>query len=263
MEAVNQISQFVAAAHRQKEHSFEAGSPLDQEIDDLVDVIKVRLREMTVEEVFQTLPDKIFHLRFMVLERLAKDQKEASAYFEKINNEIARTLQLRTFSELAQIRVLILEFQNKMLGPVFEKHGFTSFGEALPAIEKLRPNYEYVRKLENHPSPYLRAYHKWVNSSLQVEFGMILSDLLLTNQIKFSSDRLNKELTFFLREALIAQGAYAMFLEFWQPDESDFKLDTPMGNIINQMTIFHAALQTKHQVSIKLSRNDLLQLLTD
>ena len=93
------IGRFIVLAHNKK--GVISKSSLDKEIEDLVDIIKIRLQNKSIEAVSESILDKIFELRFDFIEWLATENHSLDEYLEKINEEITQNLQLSVYSDLA------------------------------------------------------------------------------------------------------------------------------------------------------------------
>ncbi len=116
------------------------------------------------------------------------------------------------------------------------------------------PDYTMLEWLALHPAPKIQSLKKWIDSSLDLEFGVIVADLILRKHIDFSQERI-ESLIQFLKTSLTKYGAYSMFTDFWQPDEAD---DSPL---VNRMKILYATIELDHKIYHKTTSQELQELL--
>ncbi len=255
MLAINEpIGRFVALANLEK--NIFSQKSIEQDVADLVDLIIIRSKDRSIEEVANSLLENMFDLRFDLIEWLAENDKDLNLYFEAINNHISVNLQLAPFSDLAKTISVVLSAYEKIVSPIFEIMP-NSFENILKGFQKSRPEYETFKLFSLHPSPQIRCIKDWIDSSLQLDVAVILADLILTNQIHFPKRRIKSELIEFLYNTITRFGAYSIFTGFWKPSAED------TSNLTNNMKILSATMELDNKSFHKTSKEAFLQMINN
>ena len=233
MLAVNEsVGRFVALANLEKD--ILSQQSIEQDVADLVDLITLRIKDNHISKVADGLLESIFKLRFDVLEWLVDNGKKTNDYFEFINERTAANLQLAPYSDLAKTVSYVLLNYEKITSPNIE-----NFSKHIKKIRNgEKPEYQTLKELSRHPSPQIRSLKNWVDASLQLELGIILADLILTEQIQFPEARIEPELIAFLEDTIMQFGAYSIYTGYWKPDSKD------VSNSTNSMQILWAKIQS-------------------
>ena len=93
---------------------------------------------------------------------------------------ISRNLNLPMYSELASSVSTVLQTYEQIAAPIASTIKENSFEEIRKNVRNNRPTYESISFILLHPSPQIRYLKKWIDASLQLDLGLILSDLILT-----------------------------------------------------------------------------------
>jgi hypothetical protein len=255
MIAINEpIGRFVALANLEK--NILSQKSIEQDVANLVDLITIRSKEKSVEEVANSLLENIFDLRFDLVEWLANNDKNLNFYFEAIHKHISVNLQLAPFSNLAEtISTVLLTYEN-IVSPIFDNLP-NSFEEILEDVQKNKPEYDTFKMFSLHPAPQVKYLKKWIDSSLKLEVGIILADLILTNQIQFPKRRIKTELIEFLFSTITKFGAYSIFTGFWIPDSDD------ISNLTNRMKILSATTELDNKSFYKTSKEGFFRMVNN
>ena len=168
------IGSFIVLANTQK--GTITKSSIENNIESLIDSIKIRVDEKGLNEVSEQLLTKIFDLRFEVLEWLSINKININDYFEKINNQIVQNRQLGIYSELSKTIANVLENHELIVVPMIKKMGFHNFNETLNNIQEHKPNYDTIRMLSCYPQPQIIFFKNWIDASLKLDFGLIVSE---------------------------------------------------------------------------------------
>ncbi len=248
------IGRFVAFANLEKDLLHHKS--IEHDISNLVDLISIRSKDKSIEVVANSLLENIFNLRFELIEWLANREKDQNDYFTAINNYISVNLQLSPYSNLAEtISTVLLAYEN-IVAPTF-KNIPNTFNEIRENIRKNRPEYDTFKLLSLHPSPQIKYLKKWIDASLQLEVGIILSDLILTNQTQFPKKRIKSELITFLCDSITKFGAYSIFTGFWKPASDD------ISDLTNRMKILSATTELDNNLFYKTSQDGLFNLINN
>lgn len=232
MLAVNEsVGRFVALANLEKDMLSQQS--IDQDVTDLVDLITLRIKDNHISEVADSLLESMFKLRFDILEWLVENDRKTNDYFDFINERIAANLQLTPYSDLAKTISYVLLNYEKITAPNIEK-----LSQHINKIQhNEKPEYQTLKELSRHPSSQIRSLKNWVDASLQLEVGIIVADLILTEQIPFSKERIEPELIAFLEDTIMQFGAYSIYTGYWKPNSND------VSNSTNSMQILWAKIE--------------------
>jgi len=248
------VGRFIAFANLEKK--LFSKKSIGQDIANLIDLIIIRSKNNSIEEVANGLLENIFDLRITLLEWLADNNKDLKFLLTNINEYISVNLQLAPFSSLADsISDVLINYQ-KIVSPIFNSLP-NSFKDILETVKNNKLSYDIFKILSLHPSPQVKYQKEWIDSSLKLELGLIIADLVLSNQIQFPRKRIELELIGFLNSAIIKFGAYSIFTGFWIPDTDDRSILT------NNMKIFSATIELENKSFYKSSKDSFYQILNN
>lgn len=248
------IGRFVALANLEK--TLFSQKPLEQDIANLIDLITIRIKDQSLEEVSNSLLENIFDLRLDLVEWLVDNNTEVNFYLEPMNKHISKNLQLASFSSLAETVSKVLLTYEKIVSPIFKTLP-VSFKDTLEDIQKNKLKYGNFKVFSLHPSPQIKYLKNWMDASLQLEIGIILADLILTDQLEFPKERIKSELIEFLYQTTTKFGAYSIFTGFWIPDSDD------ISNLTNSMKILAATTELDHQSCYKTSKEGFFNMINN
>lgn len=253
MLAVNEpIGRFIALANLEKDILLQKS--IEQDIANLVDLITIRVKDKSIEEVANGLLESIFDLRFELIKWLAENKQGISNYLTIIDKHIAANLQLASFSKLAEAVSSVLLTYGNIVSPIFESQP-NLFANIVTNIQENKPEYNSFKAFSHHPSPQVKYLKNWIDASLQLEVGLILADLILTKQIQFPKKRIKSELIVFLFDSITRFGAYSIFTGFWTPDSDN------MSNLANRMKILSATLELENNIGYKTSKDAFFEMI--
>ncbi len=248
------IGRFVAFANLKKD--IFSQKSVRQDVEDLVDLITIRSQDDSVEDVANSLLENIFDLRIDVLEWLVDSGLDLQSFSDAMSKHISVNLQLAPYSDLAKAISAVLLAYEKIVSPIFENLS-NSFKEMVGDIKKNKPEYETFKMLAFHPAPQISYLKNWVDASLQLEVGIILADLILTNQIQFGKRRIKNELINFLFSTITKFGAYSIFTGFWMPDADD------VSDLTNSMKILSATIELDNKMAYKTSKDAFFKMVNN
>lgn len=252
MLAVEQpIGRFVVYANRDK-NIFKKRF-LKKEVANVVDLISTRIQSQTISEVASELHEEIFELRLSIINWLIQQNKETGDYLDCLTDYINTNLHLASCSDLANAVSSSLILYEEIVTPVIQSNDF-SLESLIKPFEPNQPEYHTLSLLESHPLPQIRNLKKWLDTSLQFEVGLILADLILTNQVNIDKDRVDNELISYLTSIVEQFGAYSIFTGFWKP------MDITRTRI-NRIKILAAKLELEAGNSVKMSDEEFKELI--
>jgi hypothetical protein len=249
------ISRLIFLAHNNKKVLNK--SSIEHQIEDLIDIVSYRLNSKPIEVVAESVLDKIFELRFEFIDWFFTNHQDKNIFTElqeKINEEIAAKIQLSQYSSLAKTIAITLDTYGQIFTPIYEKLDTGVLEQVLHNTEDSKPTYETFKLLSYHPAPQMQYLKKWMDASLKLEFGLLVADLAITEQISLPPTVI-KKLTEFLNTTLIHFGAYSIFTEFWQPNENE------PSHLINKMEILAATIELDNNIYHKSTKENLYHLI--
>ncbi|MFK8104945.1 MAG: hypothetical protein AB8G15_20670 [Saprospiraceae bacterium] len=248
------IGRFVALANLEK-NVFPQKS-IEKNIADIVDLITIRIKDKSLDEVSESLLENIFDFRFDLIEWLIDNDKDFNSYVESTDKYIAVNLQLAPFSNLAEtISKTLLAYQ-KIISPISDSMS-NSFEDIYEDIQNNTPDYDFFKLLSHHPSPQIKYLKKWIDASLKLDIGLILADLILTNQVQLPKKRIKSELIDFLDSSITKFGAYSIFTGFWIPKIED------ASNLTNRMKILSATTELSNKSFYKTSKEGFSRMVNN
>ncbi|HMQ49103.1 MAG TPA: hypothetical protein PKA00_16615 [Saprospiraceae bacterium] len=255
MVAINEpIGGFVALANLEK--GLFAQRSIEQEVANLVDLISIRIKEKSVEEVADSLFEKLFDLRIDLIKWLLESKKDLNYYLASLNKHITVNLQIAPYSDLAETISSVLLAYKKIITPLFESLPLSLEG-FVESIQKGKLEYDTFNLFSIHPSPQIRSLKNWIDLSLQLDLGLILANLILTDQVQIPKKRIKSEIVEFLLSKITKFGAYSIFTGFWIPDADDHSILT------NRMKIFSATLELDNKIFYRTSKEGLLKMVNN
>ena len=246
------IGKFVALANL--EENLVATTAIRQDVANLVDLIKVRVKDRSVQEVADSLQEEVFELRVELIKWLVSSNSNINDYLENLNNHISVNLQVAPYSDLSEAVSVVLMAYEDILRPAMQSLEQSTVRE-LSGIINGPLEYDTFKVLALHPSPQIKYLKDWVDASLQLDTGVIVAHLVLTDQIGISKKRIKSELIDFLYRSITRFGAYSIFTRFWSPNAAD------SSNLTNSMKIQAATLEMDNKSFYATSKEGLLKMI--
>lgn len=229
---------------------------IEQEVANLVDLLKIRVQDKSVEAAANSVLEPVFDLRFSLLEWLGEQDKGMNDYLEGFAKHISVNLQLSPYSNLAKTVATVMFALEQITSPLLNAHP-NLLENARAEIQQKKPDYDTLKSFALHPSPQIQYVKKWIDASLQIEVGLILSDLVLTNQIEFPKERVKTELIDFLMTTIVRYGAYSVFTGFWTPANDD------LSTLTNRMKILSATIELDNNLFQETSKEGFFNLVNN
>lgn len=224
-------------------------------VHDFIDLVKVRIKETSIDEAANSLLPLLFKLRIFAIECLIEEGESFENLLDKFD-EIAKENQSLTVNKkTGEASSDIIYYSSIINKDLFAKLDISSFDQ-LDKSEITSPSYEAFNALKFHTSPKVRLIKDWMDASLKVDFGLILTDLILVKSVKLSDKKINQSLIPFLYNSLEVYGAHSIFTDYWTPSDEDRS-----DSFINRMCILAATLSLDHGLGEMVSSADLSELL--
>ena len=249
MLAVTQpIGHFVALAHL--DANFLPQANLGQKIRRLVRNIQEGLKQAPLSELAVRFTGPLFELRLALLPWLSQEKKLAQNLSEELMLKLSQHWQLAPYSDLAADLATCLSVYEEILSA--NAASLDQAAQQLDSAKAKALSYDMLNELSLHPSAQIRYLKHWVDASLQLEFSLIVSELLLYKQLSLAETTIRNELQALLYQSLNRFGAYAIFTGFWQAPQNS------TDPIINRMRILAATLELEHQKPQAMSPTDFM-----
>lgn len=228
---------------------FEKQPIIIKQINDFIDIVKYRLQRYPIQQVADSVSEKIFDLRFAVLAAFNTNGKNVYEELQQtLNQEIAQKLPMQPYSTLAKAMVNAMHIYSEILANSKAVEPLLNF-RTNEGLNFEKPNYNALKVLEYHPAPQVRYFKKWIDASLHLEFGFIVADEILRGEIELTQTQL-KQVALFITETVELFGAYSIFTEFWKPTDNTF----------NKIQIIAATLELEAKQAKTITLNHLKHL---
>lgn len=184
---------------------------LDRKVDNLIDLIKLRIGSFSMDHLADSLREQVMDLRVFIVKNF--EEISTLEYASGLNEYITDNIH-STYSELAETAAEVLLAQEKIFGAVEYTMGGETFGQII--------NYD-LDEIKNRFPTFNRpfaAIRKWVDKSLDIELALLISQMVLNNEIQLKKGKL-KELTSFMINTISSCGGHAIYLGIWEPDVND------------------------------------------
>jgi hypothetical protein len=203
MQATQNFKQLLSLSTNKKVNPMVENLPIVRAITNFLALTKYHLKTHTIAETYTLLINDLQQLLITILVNpLPEDlQKQAVANYllSSTNSEIYLDDLTNFVSEIDLAYISVIGREN--IGKIISI-------DVLKTLSELNPHAHTHNILEHN------------KAALATNFGFLVAMMYNLNQINLTKNE-KKELIYFLNEAVIRYGAYAMVLDFWQPDTHD------------------------------------------
>jgi len=227
--------------------------PLHERVQDFIQIIKNGIEKQDMETLFDKMLMQMYVLRGEIL----KNEHSGKTPTQNMVAEPTVTYTTRQHTELREALPDLRKWQKEIashLTAVLPDHplrNITNPADAYPTYGSM----ELLSLLPNNPR--VQYIKKLFDKSLELEFGIFISELVLDKQIEMTSERSDQELRRFTKKALLHFGAYAIFTEFWEPTEEQ----EMSSGYVNSMAILGSVTNSKHGLQgMRISKERLYKL---
>lgn len=203
-----------------KPHSWE--QEVQSSFDSLIDLIQLRVNRDGVEGAMNSLLEKVFELRMMLIPELL-DEKDHHDFLDFV---LDRQLEIQD-----QPADQYDQFYADVLA-VLHHISYQNFLSVRPKLAQYPSPFEYRAK--NHTAmptlpalrealPYLgapEAFYNLLEASLKADFNGMLYELLQSDRLPFLQEH-KKEIVQLAFKYTEEMGFYSALLDLWKPEEED------------------------------------------
>lgn len=194
-------------------------SSLENSMAELIDLLSLRLSRQPIDSVAESLLAKVFTLRIEVVEWLGKQGESVTSYVSSIQNYVNHLKQAGSMHELQVAFLETIRAYSEVSAFLLRMLPESSFESVAQTNAWETVNYGAIKSLANVPVPEVQHFVKLIDASLNLEVGIIVSELVLDKQLRIDGRDLPAELISFLEKNLTRFGAYAILLNLWEPGE--------------------------------------------
>lgn len=230
-------------------------SKIQREANVLSDLIRARIQYQSVDNVAQSLIAEAFNFRLLAIKLMKEKSFDFDQYFASLDEEISIKLQVAEFSELDSILSKVHLLHSEIFSSLLKTKNISSIFQVENApLDWTFDKLNYFLEQSSRFVPENKYYKKWLEESLKMEIGLILSDWILTDKIQ-NNNKVYLELTSFFRKTITRFGAYSILLDVWRP--GNYHTDS----ITNDMETLAATIRIDSGVYKKMNLSDLSNLI--
>lgn len=224
---------------------------LKEKLENLIDIIKYRTQKKGLSYTSSTIQDDLFEIRVMLLDYLYNSPEILAEYESKIVKEIGEKFFYQKHKALGKAVSDTLEVYLQMFSGLSAIAGKDFHRPEKPTDIPSLSGLKLLQYLQ--PSKEFELLIKWIESSLQYDYFLIVAELFFNDEIVLS------ETPMVLKENIVHSfiefGAYSIITEFWQPAPDE------QNQMIRNIIIRSAAIECEMGMGIPINEESLYQLL--
>lgn len=238
-------------------------SPLLQEkLDNLIDLIKFRTVNKGLEQTSHSLQNELFNIRIELLGLLLSQPEILKSLEDRILEDIHEKYFLKGPNKQLGLVVsdalhVYLEMFSKLTDLIIEQEPPDFPKGDIPSFEA----FKFALSLQ--PAPEFANYLKWLESSLNFDYLLIVADFFLYQEIHLDPKQV-KELEGLVRETIIDFASYTTIVGYWDFQENNsipyFKEISKKVNSIRSLQIPTVQFKTSITKQKEKSAHDFVGL---
>jgi len=233
------MTAYMSILRDEKINNFSSANAFDE----LVDLISIRIQNKHIDEVAEGLKAKIFDARLDVIHGLSGEKEDIENYLDHINQKISTIQHELHHAELFNTLKDSLFIFQKIINEIFNQKQTDNSKEIQIDLQNNRPTYGTFLFLQSHPHPQTRYFTKFLDASLKLDVGILITEKILSGKINLDQKRIQQELIPFLNKTIDRFGAYSIFTEFWKPEKDDHSPETYKMQILADTIRMNNGLQ--------------------
>ncbi|WP_421798504.1 hypothetical protein [Haliscomenobacter sp.] len=200
-------------------HVAKPKTPLELKVELVINLIKVRIKEMSIKDAAESLRLHVVDLRQSIMYFFDEEEVTAKQYSEGLNTYVDKAPLVR--------HKALKESTNEVL--IAHEKIFMAISKKIESeIVVQNMGNSAFELLNNYPQD---AIQRWINSSIDIEFSLIAADLLMDGELSLSRFKIT-ELIKFMEQNICIYGAFTIFFKLW---ETDYEKD--QSRLTNNMRI--------------------------
>jgi len=230
------------------------GEEIDKLMADLIDDLILSVQQHHINIVADGLIERMFSLRVKILEWMREHEHTRDLFQQGLQEYLNDKIKHSTYSVLIHaVSDAIMHIQKISASYINSQEFWRDIGNS--GVDHLDISYSQAEALAESSLPERQYVKKYVDASLKLEMSLIVAELVLTNKIKMSRQRIEQELIDYIYTYLNRYGAYAIFTGFWKPDPED------ESTLTNRMKILSASIEMDHGYSYKTTTEEFSKML--
>ena len=222
---------------------------LETKMENLIDLIKIRIKDNSIDSVAAGLLVNVFDVRNEFVHWI-NTNASVESYLAKMNEVVSQEVQKASFSLLDNKKAQYLLLFNDIINNIVNNVDYEKRGNIDVPLD-----YDTVNQLKYFPSPQLKYFSELMNASLEFDFALILSGLVMDQKVSLSKTRIKEELIPFLRSGLVKFAANATHLGLWEPDKDDY------SPLINRIKIYVSMIESDNGKSTVMTKDELVEFI--
>jgi hypothetical protein len=233
-------------------HVAKPKTPLELKVDAVINLVKVRAKELSIEEAAESLRLHVLDLRQSLFEFFAQNDLQSNQYLNNLSDYQAETIEGKHLQALREEVTEVLEVHHTIFASIAQKTGMKGFGQ----VSKEFPSNMEDLFLIKGISP--EAIQRLLEKSIDFEFSIIVSNLLLQGDLVLNWSKV-KQLITFMDRSISSYGGFLILFKLWEPTHS--LEDSP--RLIMNMRMLSSNYQFKYmpQTLKKMSIEEVKQLI--
>lgn len=215
------------------------------DINKTIDLIKFRISNTPVNELCSSLYNEMYSLKISILKLYYNNSQFLKQYNKEKNSYICNIFSLKETNKVYKTISEILDIYTEYSQSVEKQKE-----EILVDNNIEFPEYnQLVSLLSNNSIKEIHLFLNTLNSSLDLDFSFLLTDLIISNQININSTK-EKEVISFLNSSFISYASHQVFFKLWELKSYD---ERPL---VRNIKIKSAIIQIENNKSKKIEIND-------
>jgi len=247
---------YYVVSHYDEKETEELG--LDQAVregvENVLDIIKSRITSRSIEQTCTSLREQLWELRWQLMVQLDGPNRALSLIKDVAQKEIVQSSFNDQF-ELDAVKAHALELYYKILVSMQSRFADEISKVSATELSTGKTLYSTLKLFSSEiNSPEVAAFIDWLNSSLDFECSLIITELTINGQVKIDIET-QKEVGGFLRRRIVDMAFTSTLLGFWAPDDED---ETAL---VRNVKILMAQFEMSHHHPAPTSIEELKKLL--
>jgi len=222
---------------------------LIKEIENLLDLVSIKVQKKGVYGAFEHLVDPIFKIRFGL-----SNEPEIIDRFHQISNHIQQRIKdqfenANNQKELEHAFINTLNIYGQIADAFFSKVATEDINPSISILSKT--SYNEYKSFINYYLIGDEHGRQYLSSSLLLDYSMIVSDLVFEKKIKLNEDEISI-LTKQLKSSLETFAVYSYYFKIWAPNDKDES--QWIRNIKIRISLFDSFMPTDHLSPTKVTR---------
>lgn len=187
---------------------------LEEKLENLIDLIKFRTIKKGFEQTSHSLQNELFYVRIELLSLLLSQPEILKSLQDRILEEIAEKYFLKGPNKQLGLVVsdaleVYLEMFSKLADLISEQEQPIDYPKVdIPSFEAFK------RTLSLQPNPEFANYLKWLESSLNFDYLLIVADFFLYKEIQLDAKQV-KELEGLVMKSIVDFASYSAVTGYW------------------------------------------------